>query len=41
MLAKRVERNNKRAESSIEIEVFNEAGSAPETSPVDALVQRL
>ena len=34
MLAKRVQRNNKRTESSIEIEPFNEAGSAPETSPV-------
>jgi hypothetical protein len=34
MLAKRVERNNKRRESSIEIEPFNEAGSALETSLV-------
>jgi hypothetical protein len=33
-LAKRAERNNKRTESSIEIEPLNEAGSAPETSSV-------
>ena len=36
MFAKRVEKNNKRTESSIWIELFNEAGSALETSSVGA-----